>query len=77
MQDKLTQRKNMAKPTAPTRDPQPKPASNGIPKPTDPRAEFFFLLGVIQGKGVEEARRLAELAIDLTAPTEDTERTEP
>jgi len=40
-----------------------------IPKSTDPRAELFWLLGRIEGQGVEGAKRIAELVIDLTAPS--------
>jgi hypothetical protein len=44
-----------------------------IPKATDPRAELFYLLGRIEGQGVEGSKRIAELVIDLTmnhaAPT--------
>jgi hypothetical protein len=58
----------MAKPTTTTRDSQPKVAAALIPKATDPRAELFYLLGVIRGSGVEAASRIAELVIDLTAP---------
>ena len=54
----------------PAREAQPKQAGNGIPKPTDERAELFYLLGVIRGQGVEGAARIAELAINLTAPAE-------
>jgi hypothetical protein len=45
-----------------------KPSSNVplIPKATDPRAELFYLLGRIEGQGVEGSKRLAELVIDLT-----------
>ena len=39
-----------------------------IPRPTDPRAELFFLVGRIAGQGVEGASRIAELVIELTAP---------
>jgi hypothetical protein len=39
-----------------------------IPRPTDPRAELFFLVGRIAGQGVEGAGRIAELVIELTAP---------
>jgi hypothetical protein len=35
-----------------------------IPKPTDPRAELFYLLGKIAG--TEEGTRITELVIDLT-----------
>jgi len=38
-----------------------------IPKATDPRAELFYLLGKIDGQGVEGSKRIAELVIDLTA----------
>jgi len=58
----------LAKTTTPTRDSQPKVAAALIPKPTDPRAELFYLLGVIRGSGVDSASRIAELVIDLTAP---------
>jgi len=58
----------MAKTSTPTRDSQPKVAAALIPKPTDQRAELFYLLGVIRGAGVEAASRIAELVIDLTAP---------
>jgi hypothetical protein len=37
-----------------------------IPKATDPRAELFYLLGRIEGQGVEGSKRIAELVIDLT-----------
>lgn len=37
-----------------------------IPRPTDPRAELFFLVGRIAGQGVEGANRIAELVIELT-----------
>lgn len=59
----------MAKTSTPTRDSQPKVTAALIPKATDPRAELFYLLGVIRGSGVEAASRIAELVIDLTAPT--------
>lgn len=39
-----------------------------IPAPTDPRAELFWLLGRIEGKGVEGAARIATLVIELTMP---------
>lgn len=43
-----------------------------IPKPTDPRAELFYLLGVLKGQNVEGFSRIAELVIDLTAmPVEE------
>jgi hypothetical protein len=58
----------MAKVTSSTRDAQPKVAASLIPKATDPRAELFYLLGIIRGAGVEAASRIAELVIDLTAP---------
>lgn len=56
----------MAKPVSTT---QAKVNSNVplIPKSTDPRAELFWLLGRIEGQGVEGAKRIAELVIDLTA----------
>jgi hypothetical protein len=38
-----------------------------IPKATDPRAELFFLLGRIEGQGVEGAARIVSLVIDLTS----------
>ena len=45
-----------------------KPSSNVplIPKATDPRAELFYLLGRIEGQGVEGSKRITELVIDLT-----------
>lgn len=69
----------MAKTTTPTRDSQTKVAAALIPKPTDPRAELFYLLGRIEGQGVEGSKRLAELVIDLTAPptvADETQETE-
>ena len=39
-----------------------------IPKPTDPRAELFYLLGKIAG--TEEGTRITELVIDLTKQAE-------
>jgi len=63
----------LAKTTTPTRDSQPKVTVALIPKATDPRAELFYLLGIIRGSGVEAASRIAELVIDLTAsPSEPT-----
>lgn len=58
----------MAKTPTPTRDTQTKVAAALIPKATDPRAELFYLLGIIRGSGVEAASRIVELVIDLTAP---------
>lgn len=58
----------MAKTTTLNRDTQPKAAVALIPKATDPRAELFYLLGVIRGAGVEASVRIAELVIELTAP---------
>jgi hypothetical protein len=58
----------MAKTSTPTRDTSPKVAAALIPRATDPRAELFYLLGVIRGSGVEAAVRIAELVIELTAP---------
>jgi hypothetical protein len=58
----------MAKSTTPTRESSTKVAAALIPKPTDPRAELFYLLGRIEGQGVQGAARIAELVIDLTAP---------
>jgi hypothetical protein len=48
---------------------QAKPSSNVplIPKATDPRAELFWLLGRIEGQGVEGAARIVSLVIELTA----------
>jgi hypothetical protein len=58
----------LAKPASTTS--QTKPSSNVplIPKATDPRAELFYLLGRIEGQGVEGSKRIAELVIDLTTP---------
>lgn len=47
-----------------------------IPRPTDPRAELFFLVGRIAGQGVEGASRIAELVIELTAPVAQAAETE-
>lgn len=52
---------------------QAKPATGKaipfIPKPTDKRAEAFFMLGALQGRiEVEFVNRLTELIIDLTEP---------
>lgn len=58
----------MAKSNTLTRDSQTRVAAALIPKPTDPRAELFWLLGRIEGQGVEGAARIATLVIDLTAP---------
>jgi hypothetical protein len=58
----------MAKSTTPTRESSTKVAAALIPKPTDPRAELFYLLGRIEGQQVQGAARIAELVIDLTAP---------
>lgn len=52
---------------APTKNTKPNGAGV-IPKATDARAELFFLLGALQGAGVESANRITELTIDLTAP---------
>jgi hypothetical protein len=38
-----------------------------IPMATDPRAELFWLLGRIEGQGVEGAARIVSLVIELTA----------
>ena len=38
-----------------------------IPRPTDARAELFYLCGRISGQGVEGANRIAELVIELTS----------
>lgn len=50
---------------------QSKPNSNLplIPKATDPRAELFWLLGRIEGQGVEGAARIVSLVIELTETT--------
>jgi len=66
----------LAKTSTPTRDSQPKVTAALIPKATDPRAELFYLLGIIKGSGVEAASRIVELVIDLTAPPAAPERTE-
>jgi len=66
----------LAKTSTPTRDSQPKVTAALIPKATDPRAELFYLLGIIKGSGVEAASRIVELVIDLTAPPAVTPPTE-
>ena len=58
----------MAKTNTPTRESSPKTAAALIPKPTDPRAELFYLLGELKGNNIHSASRIAELVIDLTAP---------
>lgn len=50
----------------------PKTPAAYIPKPTDARAELFYLLGTLNGR-FESANRIVELVIDLTAPPEPTE----
>lgn len=50
------------------------PAVAFVPKPTDQRAELFWLLGTLQGR-VDSASRIFELVVDLiptpVAPAED------
>jgi hypothetical protein len=58
----------MAKTSTPTRDTQTKVAAALIPRATDPRSELFWLLGRIEGQGVEGAARIVTLVIELTAP---------
>lgn len=63
----------------PTSSTPSKPSTSNqplIPRPTDPRAELFFLVGRIAGQGVEGASRIAELVIELTAPIAQVAETE-
>jgi hypothetical protein len=55
----------LAKPAAPQKDNQPKPL---IPVTTDARSELYFLLGRLQGAGIESADRITVLVTELTAP---------
>lgn len=58
----------MAKPTTQLSKPST-PANanrNGNPKSTDPRSELFWILGRMEGQGVDGAVRAADLIIDLT-----------
>jgi hypothetical protein len=55
----------LAKPAVPQKDNTPKPL---IPVLTDPRSELYFLLGRLQGAGVESADRITVLVTELTAP---------
>jgi hypothetical protein len=62
----------LPRPPAPKPTPASRPSASNeplIPRPTDARAELFFLVGRIAGQGVEGASRIAELVIELTAPT--------
>jgi hypothetical protein len=45
--------------------------STAIPKFNDPRLEFFYLLGILEGDGARNYRRISELAIQIAdnAPT--------
>lgn len=59
--------KTLAKPTIqPSKPSATKPSTNGNPKSTDARSELFWILGRMEGQGVEGAVRAADLVIDLT-----------